>query len=359
MNNLVSNGADWKLEDAAERRLRVCIAASGGGHLRQTLDLQPVWSRYDYWFVTEQSALGESVAKEHRACFVKHYSFGQIRWGQPIKMIVAMLYNFFQSVRLIARQRPDVVLTTGAGAVFWTCLLARATGARLILIESFARFRGPSKFGRMLKPFATDVIVQSPKLKEQWPEAILFDPFRIVTGVRPTKKPLILATVGATLPFDRLSNGMIELVRSGDISEEMILQVGRNSAVPMEKAAHLLRCVETLDFGEMRGILREAEIVVTHGGTGSLITALREGCRVVAMPRRFHYRELYDDHQLEIIDAFADRGLIEVALEPEDLGSAIARARVKQPVMATTDYGELLGWLEAKLAALSRNRSIA
>jgi UDP-N-acetylglucosamine--N-acetylmuramyl-(pentapeptide) pyrophosphoryl-undecaprenol N-acetylglucosamine transferase len=339
--------------------LRVCLAASGGGHLRQMLDLQPAWGGYDHFFVTEKSALGESVAKDHRAIFVQHYSFGQVRWGQPIKMLTSMIRNFFQSARLVLRERPDVVLTTGAGAVFWTCLMARALGARLILIESFARFHGPSKSGHMAKPFATDVVVQSAKLKEQWPEALIFDPFRMVESERPTKEPLILATVGATLPFDRLAGGMLELFRSGAFRERMVLQTGRDSAVAAPDEPERLRCVETLDFAEMKAILKEADIVVTHGGTGSLITALREGCRVVAMPRRFHYKELYDDHQLEIINAFADRGLIELALEPPDLLPAIERARAKVPPMATTDPSALLDWLEAELAKTAEQRSKA
>lgn len=345
--------------DASKNSLRICLAASGGGHLRQTLDLQPAWRDYDHFFVTEKSALGESVAKDHRSHFIAHYSFGQIRWGQPLKMLAAMARNFLQSFRIVLHERPDVVLTTGAGAVFWTCLIARALGARLILIESFARFHGPSKSGRMMRPFANDVIVQSAKLKEQWPQALIFDPFRLEQGERPPKKALALATVGATLPFDRLSGAMLKLSRDGSIPEEMIIQTGEGSAVTAADEAGRLKCVETLDFTQMRAILRDAEVVVTHGGTGSLITALREGCRVVAMPRRFHYREHYDDHQLEIINAFADRGLIEVALEAEDLAPAIERARQKTPVMATTDPSALLGWLDAKLAGLEQAKTAA
>jgi UDP-N-acetylglucosamine--N-acetylmuramyl-(pentapeptide) pyrophosphoryl-undecaprenol N-acetylglucosamine transferase len=341
---------------AQARKLRICLAGSGGGHLRQLLDLEPVWREYDHFFVTEQSALGESVAKDHRARFVQHYSFGQVRWGQPIKMLAAMARNLVQSIRILAKERPDVILTTGAGAVFWTALLGRLTGARLILVESFARFRGPSKFGLMVKPFATDLIVQSPQLKRRWPAALIFDPFRMLEGPRPAKQPLMLVTVGATLPFERLIEGMKELVDRGEVPEQVVLQTGRGSRFAQGEDGRS-RTVATLDFEDLKRILRDADIVVTHGGTGSLITALREGCRVVAMPRRFEHKELYDDHQIEIITAFAERGLIEVALEPSQLGAAIERARRKVPPMATTDPSELLGWLEARLAAIARQRA--
>lgn len=321
--------------------------------MRQLLDLEPVWAKYDHFFVTERSALGESVASDHRAHFTRHYSFGQVRWGQPIKMLTAMAVNFIQSLAIVAHERPDVVVTTGAGAVFWTSLLARLTGAQLILIESFARFEGPSRFGQMVRPFATDVIVQSAQLKQRWPGALAFDPFKRLPGPRPKKKKLILVTVGATLPFDRLIEGAQALIARGEIGEEVILQTGRGSRFP-EGEQGSVRTVETLNFADLRAILRDAEIVVTHGGTGSLITALREGCRVVAMPRRFEHRELYDDHQVEIINAFSERGLIEVALEPQDLGAAIERARRKAPVMATTDPSDLLAWLGARLERLAK-----
>ena len=87
----------------------------------------------------------------------------------------------------------------------------------------------------------------------------------------------------------------------------------------------------------MQAILRDAAFVVCHGGTGSLITALRAGCRTIAMPRRFSLGEHYDDHQEEITAAFSARGLVEIALDSDQLGACIERARAKPPVMATTD----------------------
>ena len=72
---------------------RLCLAGSGGGHVRQLLDLEPVWSAYDYFFVTEESALGESIARDHPARFVDHYSFGQIRLGKPMKALRAIGYD--------------------------------------------------------------------------------------------------------------------------------------------------------------------------------------------------------------------------------------------------------------------------
>jgi UDP-N-acetylglucosamine transferase subunit ALG13 len=99
---------------------------------------------------------------------------------------------------------------------------------------------------------------------------------------------------------------------------------------------------ESIGFAEMQALLERANLVFCHGGTGSLITALRAGCRVVAMPRHADLGENNDDHQREIVGALAARGLIEVAEEASELEGAVKRALAKQPQRATTDPAALI-----------------
>jgi UDP-N-acetylglucosamine--N-acetylmuramyl-(pentapeptide) pyrophosphoryl-undecaprenol N-acetylglucosamine transferase len=334
-------------------RLRLILAGSGGGHLRQLLDLEPVWSAHDHAFVTEHSAIATDLAASHRVHHVRHFAAGQARLGKPITMLWSALVNLFQSLRIAVTVRPDVVISTGAGAMFWTVLFCRILGAKFILIDSFARFEAPSKFARSARWMATQTIVQSAALKGHWPNALLFDPLRSLDKPRPDKQPLLLATVGATLAFDRMSEAVVALKASGLISESVVVQTGEGSAVTAGvHGADGLRIVESLPFAEMQALLREADIVICHGGTGSFITALRQGCRVIAMPRLFERGEHYDNHQFEIAEAFAARGLVEVALEANDLPAAIARAKAKVPVLATTDPAALIEWLNGYLAGV-------
>lgn len=336
-------------ETAKSRRPRICLAASGGGHVRQLLDLEPVWRGQDYFFVTEDTALGRSLARDHPVRFVAHYALGQARIGQTLAMIRGALANIVQSVRIAFVERPDIVISTGAGAVFVVALTARLLGARFVLIDSFARFDKPSKFARIAKPFATHVVVQSAALKAIWPDAELFDPLRIIDEERPPKQPLMFATVGATLPFPRLVEAVLALKASGALPERVILQIGDDPAPYAPPPG--VEIVRSLDFDRVQAILRDAELVVCHGGTGSLITALRAGCRTAAMPRRFALREHYDNHQEEITAAFADRGLIEAVVESDQLAGAIERLRARPPRMATTDPSALIAWLKKLIGA--------
>lgn len=330
---------------APDVRFKMCLAASGGGHVRQILDLEPVWSQHDYFFVTEGTALGHSLAEKHEVHLIEHYALGQARLGHPFRMMGKAIRNLFQSIGIVIRKRPDIVITTGAGAVFFVSLLARFLGAKIIHIESFARFDHPSAFGRMMAPFATVKIVQSAGLKQYWPDAQLFDPFRMLDGEPPPKQALTFATVGATLPFPRLVEAVLDLKRAGGLKGRLILQYGEQVLADPEIPDAELHA--SLPFDRVQEILRDADMVICHGGTGSLVTALRAGCRVIAFPRRHDLGEHYDDHQEEIAQTFADRGLLQIVRDETRLDEAIAAAKLAEPVMATTDHTALVGYLTA------------
>ena len=277
----------------------ICLAASGGGHVRQILDLKPFWERYPHYFVTEDTALGQSIAADQEVYFVPHFALGQARLGAPVRMIGAAARSIAASWRIIARRRPDLFITTGAGSQLFVMLFARLRGARVILIDSFARFHKPSAFARLAGWVAHVRIAQSAASAEHWPGAVVFDPFRIEEKPRPFKQSLLFATVGATLPFDRLVALVATARAKGLLPTRVVVQRGVGGRdVPDTES------VESLGFDEIQRLLRDADIVVCHGGTGSLITALREQCHVIAVPRKFSRGEHYDDHQSEIVSAF-------------------------------------------------------
>jgi UDP-N-acetylglucosamine--N-acetylmuramyl-(pentapeptide) pyrophosphoryl-undecaprenol N-acetylglucosamine transferase len=329
-------------------RLRICLAGSGGGHLRQLLDLERVWSNHDYFIVSEESALSRSLAQDHPVHTVAHFALGQAKLGDPWKMLISGLRNFWQSAKIAFRERPDIVITTGAGSVLFTILWARLLGARFILIESFARFDKPSLFSRMAAPFAHHKIVQSSALAAAFNDAQVFDPLEILDTPRRRKKPLVFVTVGATLPFDRMVRAVSILKARGEIPEDVVIQTGIGGYAPKG-----IETFETLPFDRMLSYMREADIVVCHGGTGSLITALREGCRTVVMPRQFKHGDHYDNHQDEITRAFSGRGLVTTANSVDELAEALKIARAREPVCATTNHARLTNFLRGILAQYS------
>lgn len=328
-------------------RKRLCLAASGGGHVRQLLDLRPFWQDHDHFFVTEPTALGTSIAAEQTTFFVDHFAWGQGRLGKWGAMLRSAAANLAQSARIIWRERPDIIITTGAGSMAPLVLFGRLAGAHIVLIDSFARFHAPSLFARLAGWAAHVRIAQSAASGAKWPGALIFDPFVRLDTPRPPKRPMLFATVGATLAFPRLIDWMARAHGDGLLPPEVIVQTGEVSA-PIPG----LDCHQTLPFDRIGAILREADIVVCHGGTGSIITALQQGCHVIVIPREHDRGEHYDDHQTEIAMAFAERGLLQVALDYEGFAAALRGTADRTPQLATTDPQALAAWLKQHVAAL-------
>jgi UDP-N-acetylglucosamine:LPS N-acetylglucosamine transferase len=79
-----------------------------------------------------------------------------------------LLMNFLQSLWVVLRERPSVVITTGAGVVVPLCIIAKLLGAKIIYIESFARITSKSLSGILLYPVADLFFVQWRQLLEKY-----------------------------------------------------------------------------------------------------------------------------------------------------------------------------------------------
>lgn len=317
--------------------------------MRQLLDLEPFWGGRDYVFVTEPTAMGESVALRHPTEFVPHVALGQAKLGHPLTMIRSAIANLAASWRIVAKHRPDLFVSTGAGSMFFTGLFAKLRGARVIVIDSFARFDKPSAFARIAGPIADWRIAQSPAAAKAWSDAECHDPLVLLDNERPAKEALLFATVGATLPYERLLDYVADAKARGLIPEHLVVQTGKEATAIAD-----VECHETLDFDAMRAILAKADLVVCHGGTGSIITALQAGCRTIAIPRLFERGEHYDNHQLEITEAFEQRGLLLVARNRKEFFAALEKAREMRPRLATTDPKGLIARLNGIVDKLER-----
>lgn len=80
-----------------------------------------------------------------------------------------------------------------------------------------------------------------------------------------------------------------------------------------------------LDRESFRAHMDACEVVVTHGGTGAIIGAVKSGKKVIAVPRLSKYGEHVDDHQVEIVCQFGAMGFIEPCMDPVDLSDAYTK----------------------------------
>ena len=82
-----------------------------------------------------------------------------------------MWRNLRLAFRLLRAERPDVVLSTGAGVSVPFLLLARLMGMRTIYLESITRIHELSLSGRLVYPFVSRFLVQWEELTAQYPRA--------------------------------------------------------------------------------------------------------------------------------------------------------------------------------------------
>lgn len=134
---------------------------------------------------------------------------------------------------------------------------------------------------------------------------------------------MIFVTVGNFKGFQRLVNAVEQLKRRGVIEDEVLLQVGNDAKYKSD----VCKVTQFLAPDEFEHKLQEATVVISHGGAGSIIQALRAGKVPIVMPRRAEYHEHVDDHQLEGAQALAAEGRIILIRETEELPAAIEKAR--------------------------------
>lgn len=105
---------------------------------------------------------------------------------------------------------------------------------------------------------------------------------------------MIFVTVGThEQPFDRLLKEMDRLVETGVITEEVFIQSGYTDYQPKHCGYSKL-----LPYSDMEKYVKEARIVITHGGPSSFIMPLQVGKTPIVVPRQEQFGEHVNDHQL-------------------------------------------------------------
>lgn len=140
---------------------RTCWAYSPGGHLAE-LERATTGIRFTDRFDVTFSGGRPPLAAPRRTYLLCH----------PRRSAWRTLRNLLQSLVVVARERPALVISTGADVAVPVCLLARLLGARLVFIETAGELR-PTLSGRLVYPLADLFIVQWRDKLAAFPRAVL------------------------------------------------------------------------------------------------------------------------------------------------------------------------------------------
>ena len=118
--------------------------------------------------------------------------------------------------------------------------------------------------------------------------------------------------------FTRLLKMVEDEIKKGRIHGDVIVQAGQTKY--KSKYMSVLDLIPNTKFNKL---IKEADLVITHGGVGSIISALKYNKKVIAVPRLSKYGEHVNDHQLEIIEEFGKLGYIKSATNKRELTKAL------------------------------------
>ena len=134
---------------------------------------------------------------------------------------------------------------------------------------------------------------------------------------------MVFITLGSQkFQFNRLLKEIDKLVEQGKIKEEVFAQIGYSDYQPINYTYK--KFMDRDEFAAMEG---KADIVITHGGTGAIIGAVKREKKVIAVPRLAKYGEHVDDHQLQLLKEFENMNIIVACYDTEKIGEAYESIR--------------------------------
>lgn len=144
--------------------MKACFIASSGGHWEELMCLKTLAEAHDTVYITEAGGQAADSGLE------RLYVLPQINRKQK-DFLWKFLKLMVSSGRILRRQRPDFLVTTGALIAYPFCVWAKLLGAKVIYIESFARVNDRSLTGRLVYPLADLFLVQWEPLLKLYPKA--------------------------------------------------------------------------------------------------------------------------------------------------------------------------------------------
>lgn len=148
-----------------EASKKICLVASSGGHVEELMQLKVLRERYSYFLMVPRTKWTEEI--EGKKYFIK-----DIDRHNALVKAVTFAGIFFQQAPIFLRERPDVVVTTGAVVAVPVCLYAKLFRKKVIFIESIARVTTKSQTGRILEKIADLFLVQWKEQLDCYPSAI-------------------------------------------------------------------------------------------------------------------------------------------------------------------------------------------
>ncbi|NJL53593.1 MAG: UDP-N-acetylglucosamine--LPS N-acetylglucosamine transferase [Hydrococcus sp. SU_1_0] len=142
----------------------VLLISSTGGHFRTLINLKPFWKNRQCCWVTQKSYSTKSLLINEKVYWA---------YGPTNRNLINLFKNLFLAWKVIFREQPKLIVTTGAGESVPFVIIGKLFGSKVIFIESCTRVKDLSLSAKLLLPLINRLYVRWPSLQEKYPEAEL------------------------------------------------------------------------------------------------------------------------------------------------------------------------------------------
>jgi UDP-N-acetylglucosamine transferase subunit ALG13 len=126
--------------------------------------------------------------------------------------------------------------------------------------------------------------------------------------------------------FSRLLREIERNIDKSNIEEEVVVRAGFT-----KYASEKMKIFDMISTDKINELIDEASFIITHAGVGSIINSLKKGKKVIAVPRLQEYNEHVNNHQLDIVSNFNDKGYIVGIKDVRELEDALKRIKEFNP----------------------------
>jgi beta-1,4-N-acetylglucosaminyltransferase len=138
--------------------MKICIVSSCGGHLTEVRVLKPAFETYEHFYVlNDRVSLPEDMRE--RTSFIKH---SERDW--------LFVFNLWEAWKILRKEKPDLMLSTGAGPAVPFAIVGKVLSVPNIFIETFTRVSKPSLSGRIMYRLADRFFYQWRSLEKFFPK---------------------------------------------------------------------------------------------------------------------------------------------------------------------------------------------
>ncbi|RBP98673.1 UDP-N-acetylglucosamine--LPS N-acetylglucosamine transferase [Bifidobacterium aemilianum] len=143
--------------------MKICLVGSSGGHLTHMMMLRPFWSKHErFWVTFDKEDARSRLEGEH----VYHCYYPTNR------NLLNLLRNTGLAWKILRRERPDLIISSGAAVAVPFFYLGKLFGAKLVYLEVFDRFDSPTLTGKLVHSVSDLFIVQWEEMTKVYRNAV-------------------------------------------------------------------------------------------------------------------------------------------------------------------------------------------